>query len=165
MAGTGEKIIWGLPRVVIQTGHARGRYRCVDYDMWSTCERLSEEAWAELKRFITAYYRTHVPPPPPKRARPGGTTSRVSGYLEVYREHAEEFAARVLVFITDPDNLELDGGVQTADVIREVDEWATRHGRPTLAERIAAERRKVVAEYPDLVDDPLGEVPGAKREN
>lgn len=156
-----EKVVCDVPAVLIHRRWGSPRYLIVEYDLWKVCERLSRYSLEQLERFVGSYYKANVPPPPPRRTKPQSRFGPTAGYIQVFREHAEEFAVRLLGFITDHANFEQFHDVRLTEAIAATDALAVERDQPTHKQRVEAIRQRVTSEWPEFVDDPLGQVPGA----
>ena len=144
----------------------RKRYAVVEFQM-GPGHSLSEYDF-RLEGFYFAYFRRHRPP---VDVWPGVEYSQLDpptmesgmtfGVFVVLPEHADEFARRVLMFITDPRNYSVDstGVVCYLDdgVLCGVDVKSLLPKAKANLQRI---RTKLTSECPELVDDPLDKIPG-----
>ncbi len=158
MARMKDKIISRCPSVIIR--RFGPRKSAVDYDMYNACERMSSEALRPLVNFVRRYHEAHTPPA--KRKRLYWVCDPTAGYIQVLPEHAEEFAGRVLVHITDLVNLDPEQHAQVVaeDMETTAEELQGPLAWPRFEEHIRMIRKEVEAAYPDLLDDPLGHIPG-----
>lgn len=141
MAGTkSERFVSLYPRLILREV---GRLVMVDYDMYSTCERLDEGAGLRLATWVERYYEHHVSRvhrASIKRRHGRFYVGPVSGRIVVIPEHVQAIVRLVLRIITDPGNFEqrderLSKAIQVADAI------LAERGQPTHAERIRMVRR------------------------
>ena len=147
-----ERIIWDHP--LVKT-YGRGKVRTVDYDMWRTDEKMSEEAFERLGSFMHDYRWANYP-------RMKGCTSGIgvaAGQIQVLPEHAEEVAVRVLLHISDPKNFDQETRARVLEQMQRCPPFAWRRDGTDLDSHEKRVREAIVAKYPDFVGDPLGQVP------
>lgn len=168
----------GSPYVKV---HRQGRLSVICFFTIDFEERLTREAHGLLGDFIEAYYDAHR-----LGKRAGARTGLTRGMIQVLPRHAEEFAARLLLFITDPSNFDPEFQAEMAKRRQWWDRLRARNREAAIAKhgpdypppyslrkpnpnplatthegRMKMLHQEVVAVYPDWADDPLGEIPGA----
>ena len=152
MAGTkSERLVSVYPRVILR---GVGRLTMVDYDMFSTCERLNERVGQRLASRIERYYDRHVSRvhrASIKRWRGALYVGPVSGRIVVKPEHADAIARYVLRIITHPANFD-PRDERLSRAIEVADATSTERGQPTHAERIRMARQALSSGYPDVRD-------------
>ena len=136
-----DGIFWDSPMVQV---YRRGNYRVVDYDMWTTGEEISLQATRQLALFVKAYDKANRA----KLRRARWWLGAVSGQIETLPGHSQEFAARLLVHISNPRNHDPERHASTRKVYL-----------PGDARRVKRKRQEIEAAYPAFVDDPLSDVP------
>jgi len=138
--------------------YEKRRLKIVEYDLYYVGEEMTDEAVDQLEDFAYAYYAAHE-----HRLKTRVWVMQHRGAIPVLPEHADEFAARVLLFITELANLDPrhhQGTVKWDAVMVK----AGYFDQPKEV-RDRERRDKIEANYPDLVADPLDQIPGAKPEH
>ena len=152
-----ERVLCDNSIVEINRQRGGGRWAVIEYDMWKTGERMSREAFDRLCAFLTSYYKANRP----RLRRPRSCMGRTAGYFRVLPEHRDEMAARLLLHLTDPVNYDPVTREQLREFHRQNADCSLRVYGIDFDSRERQVRDRIVAEYPDWVDDPLGEIPGA----
>lgn len=151
---------WDFPPVTVHRWRPLSQ---VEYDMGGTAERMSPDAQDRLASFVRGYLLANWP----RTEGAGFMIGPTAGSFRALPEHVEEMAARALVHMTHPANFDRDLHEFTVQGLKVYDEHfldaATGQPRMNYVGQFANMwkeiRRAVEAEFPEFVDDPLGQYP------
>lgn len=144
-----EWLVSVYPRLVVREV---GQLRIVDYDLYSTCEHLNEQARLRFASRIERYYECDVPRVSRiafQRRYGRLYVGPTSGLIVAKPEHLDPIISLVLETITDPKNF-AERDVRASRAIEATDKIMADKGLPIHAERIRMARRFVSSGYPDV---------------
>lgn len=136
------------------------RYVRIEASMGSstTGVELSNMACRKLKDFFTDYHKANNLDSADVNAGVGWEGMEI----DVLPDHALLLATQIVVFITNPANHDFVGIATSFVIIRlgtlestRIREWTAKHAKVGLKKL----RQEIESNYPDLVDDPLHEIP------